>query len=167
MEGTPFTSKKHFKTLKIIHFALTAGAVLASIVLTLASKADEVGEIPPLKFIIPAAAIFGLAASIFIFKHLLSKALKQETLSAKLAHYYSANIVKFSLLEGPSLLASSGYFLHGNIMYLITAWGLILWLAFNRPSFDRAVFDLELNQEEKAKLQEPETIVTYIKQKRY
>ena len=99
MEGTPFTSKKHFKTLKIIHFALTAGAVLASIVLTLASKADEVGEIPPLKFIIPAAAIFGLAASIFIFKHLLSKALKQETLSTKLAHYYSANMVKFSLLE--------------------------------------------------------------------
>ncbi len=91
--------EQHLKSLKILHFAFSAGATMAYLfvgdILNIRAPKFE-GEIMYYIFI-PAIAVL---ASNFIFKNAISKIEAKKTISEKMSAYKTASIIRWAILEG-------------------------------------------------------------------
>lgn len=165
MTKQPVTSKSYFTALLLIHAALLFGQILPILVFYFLNK-----EKPAVTgiaatgqmwvYIVGAITIGSILVSSQIFGTQLQKVRGMTNLQEKLAAYRSALIVRYALLEVPSLIAAVGYFLTNNLLLLLFAsMTLILFLMY-RPSKERAVSDLELDMEETALLNNPDAVVT-------
>lgn len=149
MNPTTQTST-YLRLLQIIHIALIAGMVLFAIVTLVIHQADsspftskEIMDI--LLYIVPAIAIGGSLASNIVFKNRLLEIKSVERLTEKLEGYRSALIIRYALLEGPSLLAIIAYLLTANFFFLGIAAIVILYFASLRPTREKIIYDLELD----------------------
>jgi len=121
--GTP---KNALKTTSIIHLALIAGQVLFMIMAFIANKniiyVDYKNSRNDVYFyIMPLLAVMGTVVGSFLFNQQLGKFHQQtagsgvnKTLSEKLKVYQSALIVRYALLEGPSLFGIVCFLITGN-----------------------------------------------------
>jgi hypothetical protein len=140
------------KSMSIIHLALLAGQVIFAIVAYAQSSKvffgihymDDV-----FMYIVPLAAIFGFIAGYGIFKKQLAALGNKSSLGEKIIGYQSALIIRYALLEGPSLLAVWAYLLNNNLFYLAVASLLIIYFIFLRPTMEKIENDLGLNFNEK------------------
>ncbi|RYZ96801.1 MAG: hypothetical protein EOP47_23075 [Sphingobacteriaceae bacterium] len=146
---------KTFKSLTIIHLALLAGQAIF-VVVTLAAthnkfyNSNYTGD--AFYFIVPVMAVIGLAASGLLFKQQLAKAKQAETVSAKLAVYTTASIIKFALMEAPALFGIVVFFITGNLYYLVFPGLLMLSFLMQRPGKQRVTEQLELSATEAMEL---------------
>lgn len=168
MEPKPMTAKEYFQSLSILHAALLSGQVMLAAIFYFffnAGKLPVTGQEAAGQmelYIIGGLVIVGVLASSQLFNTRLQKVKKEESLSAKLAGYRSASILRYALLEAPSIAAIVVYMLTNNLLLLVFAGMIIILFLIYRPTKDRVVTDLELSPAEEAKLDDPNAIVTEI-----
>jgi len=123
--------------------------------------AEEESELSQLFLVlVPLVAVAGIAASFQVFKLMVKKAREHPDLKSKVSRYGSALIVRYALLEAPSLLGIIAFFLTDNYLFLAIS-GLIVALFFViRPTKAKLEQDLELTPTEIAYLDDPNAIIT-------
>ncbi|MGZ3812336.1 MAG: hypothetical protein ACXVB0_16805 [Mucilaginibacter sp.] len=146
------TPAQFLKTIIIIHFALLAGQLLFAVVaFSLAVKVyfGVKDWNDAFMYVGPALAIGGVLAGNFMFRQQLNALAGKNTLSEKISVYQSATIIRFALLEGPSLFSIVAFMLGGNLFFLVISGLLILYMLMLRPAKDRVESDLNLGFDEK------------------
>jgi hypothetical protein len=170
MEQKVQTSKEYFKILSILHSALLGGQLLFAMVVFYLNmngqfSNDDSGEIGSIfQFLVPAIIVAGVFGSSVLFKVQLKSIKAKPELKDKLNDYRGASLIKYAMLEAPSMFAIVCYLLTVNIIFLGYAGLIIVLFLLNRPSPESAVNDLELNQSDKMKILDPNAIVGEVKQ---
>jgi hypothetical protein len=111
------------------------------------SQSDDLFNI-----MVPVAIGFGLFMSGILFKQLIGKIKNDASFEKKLEAYRSAMIMRYALLEGPSIFSTVVYLLTGNMIFLAFSGVMILAFLMNMPSRDKATQDLNLSSIEADKL---------------
>ena len=142
------------KTMRIIFFALLAGQIIFMAVafFTVNNNPPQSQSDDLFNIIVPVAIGLGLFMSSLLFKQMLAKIKKDDSFEQKLEAYRSALIIRYALLEGPSIFSTVVYLLSGNIIFLAFSGVMILAFLMNMPSRDKATQDLNLSSIEADKL---------------
>lgn len=159
MPNSPTSSADYFRSLTILHASLTLGQVLMAAVIYFFVNAEE-AAITGVKatgqswiYIIGGLTIIGVLMSAQLFS-LKIKALREvKDLQEKLSGYRTALILRYALLEVPSLLAIVGYLLTNNLLLLVFSGLITLLLIIYRPTKERLITDLDLSPSEQALLE--------------
>lgn len=147
--------KLYLKSLSIIHIALILGQVVFGVVCIVVTGKTEIilnpeGDV--FFLIVPAAALSGMIGAVIIFKKFLEQASVKPNLGEKLVAYRTAIIVRYALLEGPSLFGIVIYYLNGNLFYLFISGFIILFFLTLRTTKEKLETDLKLDYKEKLEL---------------
>jgi hypothetical protein len=149
----PQTPATFLRNITIIHLALAAGQVLFGAVVLSISKRIIINvrdTHDPMVYLVPLLAITCFILSNFLFKKVLSTAIKPDsTLRQKLLYYQTALIIRLALLEGPSLFGIVAFFLTGSLFFLLISAFLVGYFIYIRPTKGNIEEVLELNYEEK------------------
>lgn len=94
-----------------------------------------------------------------LFRTKVNQAKMEPELTAKMAGYRGALVLKYAMLEGPSLFAVIAYLLTGQLLYLAAPVILIILTLMQRPDKDTAIKELELDYNEQAKLDTPDDLI--------
>ena len=103
--------------------------------------------------------------SSILFKVQLKSIKAKPELKDKLNDYRGASLIKYAMLETPSMLAIVCYLLTANFIFLGYAGLIVILFLLNRPSPENTVNDLELNQADKTKVLDPNSMVAEVKQR--
>jgi hypothetical protein len=171
MTETPQTSKEYFRVLSILHASLmSAQLFFAAIVFYLHSSgsiASSTGSMNILFYVVPLVILGGLIGSSVLFKSKLKSLHQIIELKDKLTGYRVALLLKYAMLEGPSLFSIVVYFLTANFIFLCFTGLIIVVFLVNRPSPENAATDLELSPSDRTKLLDPNAIVAEVKPGNY
>jgi Na+/glutamate symporter len=155
--------KNALKTITIIHAALLAGQLLF-LVMTFVVITKPIGldfansNHDPQFYVALILGVVCLNVGTMIFKQQINRFnteadQKRATLSEKMRAYQSALIVRYALLEGPSLFCIISFLTSGNLFYLIISGLLIIFMLMLRPTVQTAERNLQLTYEEMQELQ--------------
>lgn len=147
------TPQSYLKVIYIIHLALLAGQVMFAIVAFIQvgkTQIDIKNSNDPFLFVVPILAIGGFIVSNLMFRQQLNSSINKDSLKDKLMGYQTALIIRFALLEGPSLFGIVTYLITGNFLFLIISGLLVLYFISIRPTRVKIENDLNLTYEEKA-----------------
>lgn len=154
MQTKEQTLQDYFKSLTIIRAALLTGQVLLGsaafyFILNgqLVHRQEDLYDI--IQIVAPLLVIGSLLGSSLLIKSQLKMIRKKEDLIEKLGGYRAALIIKYSLLEGASLIAIVSYLLTADYILLGLAGLLIAIFFISKPSRKKSVKDLDLNQSER------------------
>ncbi|MGB0931162.1 MAG: hypothetical protein ACPGVB_10320 [Chitinophagales bacterium] len=159
------TSKQYFKNLQIIFFALLFGqiwfAVCAYFINFYADGFDnsDASFTQILQIIAVVLAVSSLLISTQVSKAFINKAKGEKTLKKKLESYRSASIIKYALLEGPSLISSTFLLLTGDLFFFIISLLIIAIFFIHKPSKEKTIADLGLHYTEQDLLKDENAIV--------
>jgi len=164
MNATEQTSKEYFRSLQIVHLALLLGISSFTIIVFFLNYSGGLnigdGNLNCIfQYIVPAMLVCCLIASNLINKSKINKIKQKTNLLDKLGDYRSAFIIKFALLEGPAFFAIVVFLLTANEVYLIYILPIIILFIILRPTKDKIIMELELNNDERAKVNNPDSIV--------
>jgi hypothetical protein len=152
--------RNYLNTLKIIHIALTVGQLLfAAVVFYLVYSGQVAGDPSSsgmFMMIVPFFIIAGVGASIMIFNTRRNKIRQKTDLKEKLSDYRVTQILRYALLEGPTLFALVVAIITGDLGFLYIALGIVVLFASYAPSRGRVISDLQLNDQDLYKLDDPE-----------
>ena len=126
-----------FKSLKIIHIALCLGVFIILFLLRYLVKQDT--NVVPNKDLIfetvgIAVGFTSVLAARFLFFMRTKAALSVTSLKEKIDIFRSAFIVQMALLEGPAIINVVFYFITKNDLHFFIALGILLLMAFRRPT---------------------------------
>ena len=143
------------KVLKIIHAAL----VLGLLVFGAAAYFSGEGFVTQFSvegdyyiYLVPSIAVLAYFGSKLLFKQELSKIDNSEVVKQKFAKYQAASILKFALIEGAALLALFQFMSTRYSLYFTIAICLIVYLAFQNPTKNKLIQDLNLRSDEQKEL---------------
>lgn len=142
------TPESFLKSISIIHLALLAGQVIFCIAAYAQSGKIYFGihnMDSIFIYIVPLVAIGGFVVGYLAFKKQLAGIRNKTSLGEKIIAYQTALIIRYALLEGPSLLAIVIYMQYGNLFFLGIAGLLMLHFLFLRPTMEKVENDLDLN----------------------
>lgn len=164
METIKQTSKEYFKTLSIVHLALTIGLVLFGLVVSFLIFSGKMSIISTylniiFTYIVPVLILGGLWGSNWIYKSKLSRLKEEHDLKIKMENYRGILINRYAFLEAPAFFAFVAGILTGNLLFLAGAGLIILFMIYWRPTKNSIIADLELNQEEIALIDNPDSII--------
>lgn len=141
------------RTLTMLFIALGAGQLVFLVI------ASQFGGILPelhntFQYIAPAVLIAGVLGGSFLYMNRMIQIKAAQSLGEKLKNYTSANILRWACLEGSAMFALVCYFLTGNVWYAYLFGAAFLPFLINRPSLDKCMRQLPLDEREKAILQQ-------------
>lgn len=165
MATTKQTSKAYFKSLKTIHLGLLAvqliyGVVMISLVLQEKELTDELKS--NYEIIIPGGMLIAIIASIYFSAKKVFEIKSIPDIKERFAAYRKILILKYILLVIPSIVAITGTYVTANYVFLGLGFLTLLIFFVNQPSIEKAVIELKLNQEDKATIENPETVIAEI-----
>ena len=142
---------KILQTLKILHLSVLAGPIAFAVFAYLQKQSfnAEMDVSDIFTYIVPIAAASGYFIGIFLFQKRIRSLKKEDSLQSKLGTYQTALLVKYALLEGPSVLALIAYHLSGNALHLVIAISLLAYLYAQRPTKEQLIKEIPLNLEER------------------
>jgi len=158
------TSKQYFKNLQILHGALLFGQLsflgLAYFIHSMVGGDENLfGFVFTAQLIVGILALSSLLITTQVTKSQLQSIKQKTTLKEKLEGYRSALLLKYALLEGPSLFASVCLLLSGHIFFLAMAVLIIVVFFIQKPTKAKTIADLELSHKDQELLQNEEAIV--------
>jgi len=158
------TGKQYFRILAIIHIALMIGvALFASIAYFMVSKGGfepiDSDTSHALTLITPLLMLIGVLAGPFVRLYKINKLKLETDLKMKLAGYRAATIIRLALLEGPALFTVIAFLLTGDTNFLLYTSFMLLLFAMIRPTMERAIKELNLDEREVLKIQDPNEFV--------
>lgn len=163
---TQQTSKEYFRTQSILHLAMLSSQVLfALIVLVLIATESEpaFADMNNVFLYISIAAILVCVSSAsIIYKKEIEKLKQYTSLKDKMKKYQSILIVRYSLVQGTSLLITVFAFLSGLHIFIILALTLSAYMFYMRPSRKAAITDLELSQMDTAMIENDNAFISEI-----
>ncbi|MFT4758932.1 MAG: hypothetical protein ACI9XO_001529 [Paraglaciecola sp.] len=148
--------KEQFKSIQILHMALMVGMILIFVFLWFSNPI--VINMNPLdglfSLILPFVMLAVIGGGIALYNKLKSNTNAQATLMQKMWEYRKISILRWSLLEGASLVSIIVFFFgEPNISVLFAfTLGLFAFSVF-RPTVDGFGEDFGLNQQERNQLQ--------------
>ncbi|MDB4293128.1 hypothetical protein N9954_06930 [Maribacter sp.] len=143
------------RVLTLIHASLLLGLLAFSVIVYFNNPDFETGidSNDLFVYLVPMTAVIAYFGSTFIFQKFLQAIEPQDKLQEKLNKYQTATIIKYALLEGAAILALMAYYVQGNIMHLIIALCLMVYLYSQRPTKKNFLKDVKLSSEELKQLQ--------------
>lgn len=155
--------KQYFNILRILHlslcFAVVAfGGIVYFVILPI--QGAETGGNSGLYVNLSAGyMVFAISIGYWLFGKQMKTAKTAASLSDKLNTYRSANIIRWALLEGATLVALAFYLLSSNVILLAIAGIAFLVLGLLHPNVMRLKVDLDLSQTELDRLDDPQDLV--------
>jgi hypothetical protein len=146
--------KSYFLTLNILFFGLVMGPAMLGVV---AFVLHQTGFFVPLAddvldtvfgIAVPAVGIGAFFASKLLFEKRMPAVIALPTLDEKLEGYRTELILKYALLESPSIFAFLAYLLTGTMLFFAIGTAMLLFMVFVRPTRDGAVMHLALGGKE-------------------
>lgn len=145
------TRSEYFKQLYIIYGALLMGMVGFAFVAWMqsghmSSGDDNLSGI--FQIIVPVMALSGLIVGQVLCRWKVNSIDPETDLNQKLMVYRQMLIIKYALIEGPTLLACIALMLTGHAVFLAMISVLVLFFLYSRPGKARLIMDLNLTAEE-------------------
>lgn len=164
MTNQPSTIGEYFKSLTILHISLMSGlALMAAMMYFMFSDVNEFSndsfDDTLYLLLVAALGVGGIIGGRWLGNTRLQAARAEENLAEKLNSYRSTLILRWALLEGPALMGVLFYMTFGNIVFLAVAAGLLIFLFMARPSKEKLIDDLELSVADRAKIENPATVL--------
>lgn len=163
MEQTQLTSKSYLTSLKIIHFALTAGVVFFMLIAIALQFTGFEPELKELEEILLAITVAGAVAGVFtgnlLFRKRLEQLVELKGLKEKLMGYQSALIIKYALVEGPAFFSVVAYLLTANLLFPAITLVLISIFILYAPGKDKLISDLNLSRKESEIFDKPDAAI--------
>ncbi len=163
---TPLSLKKYFSLLNILFIAFVFHQlIMAAIMFVLFSFGTEFasiidGSLDNILLIVVSAFLFGgIFMAHFLGKLMLQGMMKQNLLRKKLGQYKTLVIIRLAMLEIPGIFALILFGMTGNNLFLLPAVLTVILFFLFKPSRSKLVAELELNQEEKALIDDPNTVL--------
>lgn len=104
-------------------------------------------------------ALVGVVTSTFVSANIVKNARQEHDLWAKLLRYKNAQIIKYALIEGPTLFAIVIYMSTAHINFLAIAALLIGIFVVNVPTKAKLIKDLQLSDAETKTLDNSEELI--------
>ena len=164
------TSREYFRFLQIIFYALLSGQLLLGIVFVINQYRNIIEPVNNMTddifiYAVPILAVACLTAAFFFFSLRINAIKKEPNLIKKMTDYRSLQIIRYSLLEAPSLFSIVVFYITANRLYLGLAGLIIIIFFYFKPSRDRAITELELNASETYKINDPNAVIAEISSK--
>ncbi len=163
MEQAQLKSKSYFTSLKIIHFALTAGIAFFMLIAISLQFTGFEPELKELEEILLAITVAGAVAGVFTGNLLFTKKLEQlvelKCLKEKLIGYQSALILKYAMVEGPAFFTIVAYLLTANILFPLITVLLVFTMVLFAPRKDKLISDLNLSRRETEMLNNSDAVI--------
>ena len=142
--------KTFIKFISIIHGALCLGLLIFAAYIYLQNETynttTDSNDI--LIYIVPTLAMAGYFGCNYLYRIILQRIQKSDSLVTKLGRYQVAILIKYALIEAPAFLSLFAYFISANPLYLAIAFSLTVYLFFQRPRLNKIEVELDLNKEE-------------------
>lgn len=143
--------RTYFQTLNILFFGLVMGpAMLGAVAFVL----HQTGTFAPLNDEV-LSTVFGIAvpgigfvafyASKILFERRMPAVIARPSLEEKLEGYRTELILKYALLESPSIFAFVAYLLTGSMMFFAIGAAMLVFMIVVRPTREGAVMHLALS----------------------
>lgn len=155
--------KQYFNILRILHlslcFAVVAfGGIVYFVILPI--QGAETGGNSGLYVNLSAGyMVIAISIGYWLFGKQMKTAKTAASLSDKLNAYRSANIIRWALLEGATLIPLVFHLLSSNVILLAIAGIAFLVLGLLHPNVMRLKVDLDLSQTELDRLDDPQDLV--------
>jgi len=160
-----FTSKQYLSQMNLIYF-VQAGVMLifAIVIFVLVYSVDFVptadkGLAEKFTYALIVVVIVGFLGAHFFYQQLLSRIDKSLDLKKKMPRYLGALLIRSACLELPGLLASVVFFLTANFYLLFIPVFTAVAFYVLRPTISTIAEDLQLSEQEKSQLSNPQAIV--------
>lgn len=145
--------KPEIKSLLLIHSILMGGQVILLILFYILAGKRAINTDPEFfKVLQLAVAILAIGSVTMAFVLFKKKVLQLQAiesgLSERLVLYRAASILKFAMIEGPTLFSIIAYFIIPNTSFIVFAVILILMFAMQRPTIPMLVQHLGVDRED-------------------
>jgi magnesium-transporting ATPase (P-type) len=144
--------KQLFTSLKIIYLGLVMGQIIFIAIFLFLVYSGNSGEMQDLSNILLFVAFVLVASAVFaankIFNLKMSQIDENNSLEYKLSEYRTSLIIKFGILEGPSLLSIVFFFMTANELFLVFSILILGFFFIYRPSNSKIASDLKLKANE-------------------
>ncbi len=166
MSMNKMKSKDFLNTIGTLHLSMTFGIVIASLVAYYFSLQDINLEIIPeesmqiVQWLLVLVTIAFIAVSQYLKSTGLASINRETDLAHKLPKYQSVMLKKLAILEGIALLLVIMYFLSSNTFFLVLASVMVISMLVDYPSKNKIIQELQLDDEESAKINDPECYVS-------
>ncbi len=163
MEKRQITSQTYLRELNILYWALVTGSlILIVLAYMLVSPIDPsfAGDLYHVILIFfPILAFASLILSLFLFRNKMKQLIPEKNLGKKLREYRSALLIRWTIIEGACYFSIIGFgLLRVNLLLALVAF-LLAYFIFLKPAPLRIVTDLELNDKDRKKLEDPEQVL--------
>lgn len=164
MEKRQITSEGYFRVLLILYAGMLMSQVTMAgtmIYLNLSSGLPPTNPEMETTFlyVLVAAGTTGLGASFLLVNSLIARAADKPTLAEKLRGFQTATIIRYALLEAPSILGAVGFYLTGQYLFFIaTGLAIVVFLLF-MPTRPKVAEALRLSGDELRILEDPTAVV--------
>jgi hypothetical protein len=147
------TFKPEVKALILLHTAMLIGQLLfATIVYFLFRNKTTMVEESTSKILQSIAAVLTLGgsfAAFFVFRKSIEELqLTSGNFNEKMNAYRASSIIKFALLETPSLFSIIGFIITNNITFMLLSVVLILVFAGQKPTVPMMMHDMNIGRDE-------------------
>ena len=163
MEPIKQTFTQYFNALRILHLAMVTGLIIYGTVVHVVLVPEAATPSSDSALFVNLTGGFlaiTTAMAYWLFNQRMTAAQQLNTLSDKLGAYRAAAIIKYALIEGPTLAAITYYLVSGNAILIgIGALGALI-LLLNMPNPAKLKTELDLSVAEIARLDNPNEIVT-------
>lgn len=142
------TMQSQVRLLRILHLGIVMSQIIFVGVVIGLSEVFELKfnfEEDILVIIIPVFIMTFIVIANLIFRKLLEMARAEHDVSSKLAKYRAASIVRFALMEAPTLLSCVLFFMSDNLLYILCAGLMIIIQLFFHPTKERVASDLVMD----------------------
>lgn len=158
------TSKQFLTVMRVIHLALILGVVMFGIVSILINKEYFVvrkytSDEAPFYIIAVVLAASGWYGGKWFFNQRIKLIERQLPLYQKLLKYQEAIIIQMALLEGPALFSVVISIILNNSLSLFLVLFLVLFMVTLKPSVERITEILQLDYEDKKRLETPDFVL--------
>ncbi len=153
----PDSPKGIFDQTRILHLAITAGAMmLLGVVFFLKSdfSTDPNPELDDIfRVIVPLMIIAGVGVGLILKNRFLQSLTSETSAIKKLTGFRSFLIIQLAACDAGAILAAIATLLTGRGLYLIEGIGVVIWMALQFPLPDALIQMLHLSPEEGEQLQ--------------
>ncbi|MCV9387864.1 hypothetical protein [Reichenbachiella ulvae] len=144
---------KALKVLKILHWGLMSGPIFFSIfaiaMITSSDQSQLIDTENILSFLPISFAVMLIPGSYFLFSTGLKERVDKESeLSAKIAAYQTAHIIRMAVLEGTALFAIVGAFVSNTYANFTALFFVLLVMVLVTPSPFKLMESLQLSRSE-------------------
>lgn len=154
------SSGEYMNSLRIIHGAMLLLQVLFLAVVFWLVEPSRMPE-HDLFFNIAGAVVLvlGFVLSYILPAKSINESKAKRGLGEKLNVYRTAAILNWALLDGVCVFLIVGYFMTGELRFVLASVFAMVALFLNRPTIDRIVYKLDLDESEQRTLENPNSAI--------